>query len=85
MWKHSTSILGVWVNHVIIYKNIILYYQNKNFKVCMVKTCVMKFGYIARCRVTRYTVQTTPVVERVLQKILSNFLESIESISKLSC
>ena len=24
------SILGVWVNHVIIHKNIILYYQNKN-------------------------------------------------------
>ena len=28
--EHSTSILGVWVNHVIIHKNITLYYQNKN-------------------------------------------------------
>jgi len=28
--EHSTSILGVWVNHVIIHKNINLYYQNKN-------------------------------------------------------
>ena len=26
---HSTAILGVWVNHVIIHKNITLYYQNK--------------------------------------------------------
>ena len=26
----STSILGVWVNHVMIHKNITLYYQNKN-------------------------------------------------------
>jgi len=30
--EHSTSILGVWVNHVIIHKNITLYYQNKNKK-----------------------------------------------------
>jgi len=30
--EHSTSILGVWVNHVIIHKNINLYYQNKNKK-----------------------------------------------------
>ena len=33
-WKplleHSTSVLGVWVNNVIIHKNITLYYQNKN-------------------------------------------------------
>jgi len=28
--EHSTSILGVWVNHVMIHKNITLYYQNKN-------------------------------------------------------
>jgi len=28
--ERSTSILGVWVNHVIIHKNITLYYQNKN-------------------------------------------------------
>ena len=28
--EHSTPILGVWVNHVIIHKNITLYYQNKN-------------------------------------------------------
>jgi hypothetical protein len=34
----------------------------------VVKTCVMKFGYIARCRVTALTLQTTPAVERVLQK-----------------
>jgi len=27
--EHSTSILGVWVNHVIIHKYITLYYQNK--------------------------------------------------------
>jgi len=27
---HSSSILGVWVNLVIIHKNITLYYQNKN-------------------------------------------------------
>jgi hypothetical protein len=27
--EHSTSILGVWVNNVIIHKNITLYYQNK--------------------------------------------------------
>jgi len=30
--EHSTSILGVWLNHVIIHKNITLYYQNKNKK-----------------------------------------------------
>ena len=30
--EHSTSILGVWVSHVIIHKNITLYYQNKNKK-----------------------------------------------------
>ena len=29
-WGHSTSILGVWVSHVIIHKNITLYYQKKN-------------------------------------------------------
>ena len=28
--EHSTSTLVVWVNHVIIHKNITLYYQNKN-------------------------------------------------------
>ena len=28
--EHSTSILGVWVNHVIIHKSITLYCQNKN-------------------------------------------------------
>ena len=28
--EHSTCILGVWVNHVMIHKNITLYYQNKN-------------------------------------------------------
>ena len=27
--EHSTSILGVWVNHVIIHKNITLYYQKQ--------------------------------------------------------
>ena len=27
--EHSTSILGVWVNHVIIHKDITLYYQKK--------------------------------------------------------
>ena len=30
--EHSTSILGVWMNHVIIQKNITLYYRNKNKK-----------------------------------------------------
>jgi hypothetical protein len=30
--EHSTSILGVWVNHVMKHKNITLYYQNKNKK-----------------------------------------------------
>ena len=29
---HSTSVLGVWVNHVIIHKSITLYCQNKNKK-----------------------------------------------------
>ena len=27
--EHSTSILGVWVNHVMIHKNITLYYQKQ--------------------------------------------------------
>ena len=27
--EHSTSILGVWVNHVIIHKDITLYYQKQ--------------------------------------------------------
>jgi len=27
--EHSISILGVWVNHVIIHENITLYYQNQ--------------------------------------------------------
>jgi hypothetical protein len=27
--EHSTAILGVWVNRVMIHKNITLYYQNK--------------------------------------------------------
>jgi len=30
--EHSTSILGVWVNHVTIHKNTTLYYRNKNKK-----------------------------------------------------
>jgi len=28
--EHSTSIMSVWVNHVIIHKSITLNYQNKN-------------------------------------------------------
>jgi hypothetical protein len=28
--EHRTSILGVWVNHVIIHKDITLCYRNKN-------------------------------------------------------
>ena len=27
--EHSTSILGVWVNHIIIHKDITLYYQKQ--------------------------------------------------------
>jgi len=27
--EHSTSILGVWVNHVIIHKSVTLYYQKQ--------------------------------------------------------